>query len=143
MLSKIHLILSVLLAPTALAAADFNAIRGDFMAALTSCDTIARTWIRAAFHDSGTFDPKSGDGGTDGSLQFELNRGENLGLEPTINFYKGIAQRRRISMADAIVFGGNLAVEICGGPKIPFKPGRIDATGPNPTGTILNIFIII
>ena len=41
-------------------------------------------------------------------------------------------------MADAIVFGGALAVEVCGGPALTqsFRPGRVDATAADGTGRL-------
>lgn len=36
-----------------------------------------------------------------------------------------------ISMADAVALGSFLALYACGGPAIPFQPGRVDAAGPN------------
>ncbi len=119
-----------------MALVDPRDFRSDFTSVLTECNVIARTWIRAAFHDSGTFDSSAKNGGTDGSIQFELDRPENFGLEPTIGFFKDIVQRRGVTMADSIVFGAVEAVKVCGGPDIAFKPGRIDVAGPNPTGRL-------
>lgn len=37
-------------------------------------------------------------------------------------------------MADLVAMGTAVSVGNCGGPKIPYRGGRIDATGPGPTG---------
>ena len=97
--------------------------------------SVAAAWVRAAFHDCGDF---AGNGGCDGSLALEIDRSENNGLQGTIAAYKDICDRRGCSMADALVFGGSLAVEVCGGPALTrsFRPGRIDATAPNAGGRL-------
>jgi L-ascorbate peroxidase len=122
--------------PVVRAFVDPRDFESDFNAPIPKCNSVAHHWIRAAFHDAGTFNLQFNDGGADGSLQFELDRRENKGLDETIDFYKGIVARRGISMADAIAFGGVRAFIACGSPAINFRPGRIDATGPNPTGRL-------
>lgn len=70
-----------------------------------------------------------GTGGLDGSLQFELNNGENTGpghrttLEFFANYYSS-----RSSLADLIAAGVYASVRSCGGPVIPLRLGRKDAT---------------
>ena len=110
----------------------------DFKLAIPTCNEAARKWIRAAFHDAGTYDMLLNTGGSDGSLQFEFDLHENLGLEPVIHFYKNIVIQRGISFADAIMFGGKLAVEVCNGPVINWKSGRIDAFSPNERNKLPN-----
>jgi hypothetical protein len=122
--------------PAVRAFVDPRDFESDFTSAIPTCSSIARDWIRASFHDAGTFNLQLNDGGADGSLQFELDRPENQGLSPTIGFYKGIVDLRGISMADAIAFGAVRAFIVCGSPAVNFRPGRIDATGPNPVGRL-------
>ena len=37
-------------------------------------------------------------------------------------------------MADLVALGAVVAVGHCGGPNLPFRGGRLDATGPGPSG---------
>jgi len=76
-----------------------------------------------------TFDKATGTGGLDASIQFETDRAENAGdaFNATLSFtnnYYGV----RSSTADLIALSTVLAVGNCGGPKIPLRVGRIDAT---------------
>ena len=84
------------------------------------------------FFRSGTYSQQTNDGGTTGSLQFEWQRPENSGLRTTVEFYLDLVRRDGISFADAVVYGGKVAVEVCGGPIIPFKFGRVDVTEADP-----------
>lgn len=65
-------------------------------------------------------------------MQFENTRPENSGLQSTIAFYADLVSRFGISLADAIVYGGIVAIQECGGPVIPFNFGRIDVTEGGP-----------
>ncbi|KAJ3079563.1 hypothetical protein HK102_003693 [Quaeritorhiza haematococci] len=107
----------------------------EFNQIVSSCNGIAAEWIRASFHDAGTFDGNSG--GADGSLQFELQDAENFGLDGTISFFQGTKQRfPDVSMADIIDWGAITSIRACGGPDIPFRAGRVDATSRNREGTL-------
>ena len=68
-------------------------------------------------------------GGLDGSLQFELNNGENTGPGhgTTLQFF-GNYLTTRSSIADLIAAGVYASVRSCGGPVIPLRLGRVDAT---------------
>jgi hypothetical protein len=70
----------------------------------------------------------SGVGGVDGSLQFELNNGENTGPghATTLQFY-GNYLTTRSTIADLIAAGVYASVRSCGGPVIPLRLGRVDA----------------
>lgn len=89
----------------------------------------AAEWIRTAFHDMATYDKATGTGGLDASIQFETDRSENAGdafngtLQFTNNYFT-----TRSSSADLIALAMVIAIGNCGGPKIPLRVGRIDAT---------------
>ncbi|KAL2257208.1 hypothetical protein VTK26DRAFT_514 [Humicola hyalothermophila] len=70
-----------------------------------------------------------GTGGVDGSLQFELNNGENTGPghATTLEFFANYLTTRS-SMADLIAAGVRASVRSCGGPVVPLRVGRVDAT---------------
>jgi hypothetical protein len=114
-------------------------IQKVFTDSIVGCNAHARRWIRAAFHGSGTFGLPDRNGGNTGAFLFEGDRFENRGLEETITFYKSIRDRFGVSFADALAFGGIMAVQECGGPVIAFKPGRIDtAKTAGPEGRLPN-----
>ncbi|KAL8690317.1 MAG: hypothetical protein Q9218_004210 [Villophora microphyllina] len=82
-----------------------------------------------------TADVGKGIGGLDASVGFETERPENVGvaINDTLFFFTFLVNDRT-SMADAIAMGTVAAVGACGGPVIPFRGGRIDATGPGRAG---------
>ncbi|RDW71173.1 hypothetical protein BP6252_07736 [Coleophoma cylindrospora] len=97
-------------------------------------------WIRVAFHDMSTaniYAATTGSvwGGIDASLMYELNSGENIGagFNTTLTTY-GQFFSTRTSVADLIALGLSLATRSCGGPIVPMKTGRIDATAAGPIG---------
>lgn len=68
-------------------------------------------------------------GGIDASLQFELGNGEHTGPghAATLQFHANYLSPRS-SMADLIAAGVYASVRSCGGPVIPLRLGRVDAT---------------
>lgn len=99
----------------------------------------AAEWVRAGFHDMSTgniYAPAPlTTGGLDGSLMFELNDGENIGAGFTTTFATyGEFYSSRTSIADMIALGVYAGVRTCGGPPVPIRPGRIDATVAGPLG---------
>ncbi|KAI0148949.1 heme peroxidase [Pestalotiopsis sp. NC0098] len=94
-------------------------------------------WVRLVFHDFVTADVSAGTGGLDGSIAYEADRAENVGLFvndtlkfmlPTITAY--------LSMADNIALGIVAAIATCSGNStgIPLKAGRTDALVAGPSG---------
>jgi catalase (peroxidase I) len=76
-----------------------------------------------------TFDKVTGVGGLDASIQFETARTENAGdfINATFSFTNNYYSIRT-SAADLVALSTVLAVGNCGGPKIPLRVGRVDAT---------------
>ena len=95
-------------------------------------------FIRTAFHDAATGSVFTGAGGLDASLVFELNNGDNAGagFASTLTAYVPFLSSRS-SMADLIAMGVYTAVRSCGGPVVPIKTGRTDATAAGPPGVPL------
>ncbi|KAG7127574.1 WSC domain-containing protein like [Verticillium longisporum] len=95
----------------------------------------AAEWLRTAFHDMATANTARGIGGIDASLQYELNNGENTGpgFGTTLTFMSPYMTKKS-SMADLIALGVYISVRACGGPAVPFRAGRRDATTAGPVG---------
>ncbi|KAK0719759.1 hypothetical protein B0H67DRAFT_599414 [Lasiosphaeris hirsuta] len=95
----------------------------------------ASEWLRIAFHDMSTANRYVGTGGLDASIQFELSNGENTGPGHTtsLKFYANYLSDRS-SMADIIAAGTYASVRQCGGPIIPLRLGRKDATSAGSLG---------
>lgn len=82
-----------------------------------------------------TFDKATGTGGLDASLQFETDRAENAGdaFNDTFAFANNY-HTTRTSAADLVALSMVIAIGNCGGPKIPLRVGRVDATEGGPLG---------
>lgn len=82
-----------------------------------------------------THDAKAGTGGLDASIMFETERPENLGsaFNNTFAFFLNFYSIRA-SMADLIALGLYTSLRNCGGPAIPIRVARIDATEAGPDG---------
>jgi len=89
------------------------------------------TFIRLAWHCSGTFSKEDGgSGGSNGArMRFnpEANWGANAGLKVARDALEPIKTKHpEISYADLYTLSGVVAVEEAGGPTIPFRLGRED-----------------
>ncbi|MBA0633378.1 hypothetical protein Godav_001991 [Gossypium davidsonii] len=83
--------------------------------------------LRLAWHSAGTFDWKTNTGGPFGTVKHaaELAHKANTGLDIAINLLEPIKEQFPIiSYADFYQLAGVVAVEVTGGPEIPFHPGR-------------------
>lgn len=99
---------------------------------------MAALWIRAAFHDAGTWSPgKENPAGLDGSLKSFLDVPENAGIRDSLATSFVRNPNITISDADKIALAAHVSVTHCGGPSFPFRAGRIDTTTPtSPIGLI-------
>ncbi|AEE82637.1 stromal ascorbate peroxidase [Arabidopsis thaliana] len=93
--------------------------------------------VRLGWHDAGTYNKNIKEwpqrGGANGSLRFdiELKHAANAGLVNALNLIKDIKEKYSgISYADLFQLASATAIEEAGGPKIPMKYGRVDASGP-------------
>ncbi|RCI08684.1 hypothetical protein L249_4857 [Ophiocordyceps polyrhachis-furcata BCC 54312] len=95
----------------------------------------AAEWLRTAFHDAATANTYFGTGGVDGSLQYELDNGENTGPghKTTLEFMAPFMSPRA-SLSDLIALGVYASVRSCGGPVVPFRAGRRDAAAAGSPG---------
>lgn len=92
---------------------------------------IGPTFLRLAWHASGTFCKHDKTGGSQGgTIRFspEIKYGANAGLDSAIQALEGIKTRNpRLSYADLFVLSGIVAIEQMDGPSVPFRLGRKDA----------------
>ncbi|KAK3317923.1 heme peroxidase [Apodospora peruviana] len=97
----------------------------------------AAEWLRNAYHDMATADVLAGTGGMDASILYEQDRDENEG-DAFLETRAAVAdfQTRRSSMADLFALALVFAVGACsdGDILVPLRGGRVDATGPGPSG---------
>lgn len=91
--------------------------------------------MRTAFHDAATHDAAAGTGGLDASIQYELDRAENLGaaLNSTLSDISSDVTTRN-SAADLLALSLVMSVARCGNLRVPLRLGRIDATEAGPKG---------
>ncbi|KAJ6832515.1 putative L-ascorbate peroxidase 6 isoform X2 [Iris pallida] len=96
--------------------------------------------LRMVFHDAGTFDMDENSGGMNGSIVYELDRPENIGLSKTFKILekakREIDKIQQVSWADLIAVAGAEAVALCGGPNIAVQLGRLDVSIPDPQGKL-------
>ncbi|CAH8354696.1 unnamed protein product [Eruca vesicaria subsp. sativa] len=94
--------------------------------------------VRLGWHDAGTYNknieawPQRG--GANGSLRFEpeLKHAANAGLINALKLIEPIKEKySNISYADLFQLASATAVEEAGGPEIPMKYGRVDASAPD------------
>lgn len=101
-------------------------------------------FVRLAWHCAGSYDAASGTGGSDGAtMRFapEADHGGNAGLGLARDLLEPIkAKHPELSYADIYTYAGKAAIELMGGPSIPWSPGRSDAVEsehvPTPDGRL-------
>lgn len=89
--------------------------------------------LRLAWHSAGTYDQNSKTGGPFGTMRFkaEQGHGANNGIDIAVKLLEPLKQQFPIlSHADFYQLAGVVAVEITGGPDVPFHPGRKDKDEP-------------
>ena len=89
--------------------------------------------LRLAWHSAGTYDQKTKTGGPFGTMKHkaELAHGANNGLDIAVRMLEPIKEEFPIlSYGDFYQLAGVVAVEITGGPDVPFHPGREDKPEP-------------
>lgn len=87
--------------------------------------------VRLAWHDAGTFNAADGSGGANASIRFkpEAEHDANNGLDIARKLLQPIKDAYPdISYADLYQLASVAAIEYSGGPKIPFRMGRVDAS---------------
>ncbi|KAL6133342.1 hypothetical protein ACLB2K_065579 [Fragaria x ananassa] len=97
--------------------------------------------LRIAWHSAGTFDVATKTGGPFGTIRdpAELTHEANKGLDIAVRILEPVKEQFPIlSYADFYQLAGVVAVEVTGGPEIPFHPGRPDKKEAPPEGRLPN-----
>lgn len=95
--------------------------------------------LRLAWHSAGTYDVNTKTGGPFGTIRHpdELAHAANNGLDIAVRLLEPIKHHFPIlSYADFYQLAGVVAVEVTGGPEIPFHPGREDKPEPPEEGRL-------
>uniref|UniRef100_I1PA73 L-ascorbate peroxidase n=1 Tax=Oryza glaberrima TaxID=4538 RepID=I1PA73_ORYGL len=95
--------------------------------ALIAEKSCAPLMLRLAWHSAGTFDVSSKTGGPFGTMKTpaELSHAANAGLDIAVRMLEPIKEEiPTISYADFYQLAGVVAVEVSGGPAVPFHSGR-------------------
>ncbi|KAF7152661.1 hypothetical protein RHSIM_Rhsim01G0221600 [Rhododendron simsii] len=95
--------------------------------------------LRLAWHSAGTYDVSTKTGGPFGTMRHkaEQGHGANNGLEIAVRLLEPIKEQFPIlSYADFYQLAGVVAVEVTGGPDVPFHPGRPDKPEPPVEGRL-------
>ncbi len=114
---------------------DFKMLRRDLGRLMRSDPThddgsLGPLFVRLTWHCCGTYDIASGTGGSDGgTMRFSTEQAdpENAGLEKARALLEQVKSKHPgISRADLYVLAGYVALEVAGGPEVPFRRGRRD-----------------
>ena len=111
---------------------DVNSVQKDIADLMEKDNALGPTWVRLAWHASGTYRKADNTGGSNGGtirFQPELGHGANAGLDSAIASLEGIKEKYpELSYADLFVLAGVTAIAEMGGPAVPFNLGRDDAS---------------
>ena len=108
---------------------DVNSVSGKIKeSGLTIQEMVETAWASAS-----TYRASDMRGGANGSRirlepqkDWEVNKPEQL--QKVLSVYENISDETGASIADVIVLAGNVGIEIATGSKVPFMPGRGDAS---------------
>jgi len=111
---------------------DLNTVKEKIL----SCGLSLQEMIETAWASASTFRGTDMRGGGNGARirlepqkNWEINQQNDL--SKILNIYEKISQETDASIADIIIYAGNLAIEKSSGVEVPFSKGRGDATQEN------------
>ncbi|CAM9297725.1 unnamed protein product [Choristocarpus tenellus] len=109
---------------------DYSKVREDIAAIIDKEPDRGPTFVRLAWHSSGTYDRISKTGGSQGgTIRFkdELSHGANAGLYKAVEWLQPVKNKyKELSFGDLYTLAGVVAIEKMGGPKIKWRSGRTD-----------------
>jgi len=139
-LSVVALVLLVACALAQKPSGNFPALRKDLLALMQSNPgyddgSYGPLLLRLSWHASGTYDKNDGTGGSGSGAMMrwppEANWAANAGLDVARDLLEPLkAKYTNISYSDLWSYAGVVAIESMGGPVIPWRTGRKDATSP-------------
>jgi Peroxidase len=108
-----------------------NAIKQRLRNAILDDVSIAPDLLKLAINDALDYDVSTSAGGPEGSIQFEMDREENKSLKKAADVLqaikKDLKRTKTVSYSDLVAFGGAVALETAGSPRITVQVGRFDA----------------
>ena len=111
--------------------ADFDV--ADAKEKLKACNLSIQEMVETAWASASTYRGSDMRGGANGARirlepqkTWEVNKPQQL--EKILDKYESVAKSTGASLADIIVLGGNVGIEIATGQSVPFVPGRGDAS---------------
>ena len=111
--------------------ADFDV--EDAKEKLKACNLSIQEMVETAWASASTYRGSDMRGGANGARirlepqkSWEVNKPQQL--EKILDKYESVAKSTGASLADIIVLGGNVGIEIASGQSVPFMPGRGDAS---------------
>ena len=111
--------------------ADFDV--EDAKEKLKACNLSIQEMVETAWASASTYRGSDMRGGANGARirlepqkSWEVNKPQQLGK--ILDKYESVAKSTGASLADIIVLGGNVGIEIATGQPVPFMPGRGDAS---------------
>ena len=100
---------------------------------LKACNLSIQEMVETAWASASTYRGSDMRGGANGARirlepqkSWEVNKPQQL--EKILEKYESVAKSTGASLADIIVLGGNVGIEIATGQSVPFVPGRGDAS---------------
>jgi cytochrome c peroxidase len=116
-------------------APDYAGVKEALKGLVANDPDLGPTFLRLAWHSSGTYDQMTKTGGSGGgTIRFkeELAHGGNAGLSQIVDKLEPLhAQFKGLSYAYMYTVAGKVAIEAANGPTIPWKAGRVDALSPD------------
>ena len=111
--------------------ADFDV--EDAKEKLKACNLSIQEMVETAWASASTYRGSDMRGGANGARirlepqkSWEVNKPQQL--QKILDKYESVAKSTGASLADIIVLGGNVGIEIASGQSVPFMPGRGDAS---------------
>ncbi|PHU04454.1 L-ascorbate peroxidase 1, cytosolic [Capsicum chinense] len=142
-------VLTFCLSPSVTTVKSYPTVSEEYLKAVDKCrrklrglnaeKNCAPLMLRLAWHSAGTYDKFSKTGGPFGTmtLKAELAHVANTGIDIALKLLEPVKEQFPIlSYVDFHQLAGVVAVEVIGGPDVPFHPGRKDKPEPPVEGRL-------